>query len=123
MMTQLTGPYMAVTVMGGVVFVIVYGRLFEIMLYWLVAPLPLATITHQEHSQIAKGFLKMMAAVMLQGVLMLLCISIYAAISASLIDPANIDMYTSWNLVWPTALLIFTLIKSGSLAKRICGTF
>lgn len=121
--SQLILPYMAMTVMGGVVWVIVYGRAIEIMLLWLVAPIPIAAIPSQEFGQMAKGFLKTFAALMLQGVLMLLCVVIYGAISWSMVDPSNIDIYTTWNLIWPMAILIFTLTKTGGLAKRICGTF
>lgn len=116
-------PYTLTTIMGGIVYIIVYGRLFEIMLYWLIAPIPLSTLPSGEHSQIAKNFLKMMAAIMLQGVLMILCIVIYAQISITVSLPTNIDFFSIWNMIWPMALLIFALLKSGALAKRICGTF
>lgn len=116
-------PYTMTAIMGGIVYIIVYGRLFEIMIYWLIAPIPLSTLPSGEHSQIAKNFLKMMAAIMLQGVLMILCIVIYAQISITVSLPTTIDFFSIWNMIWPMALLIFALLKSGQLAKRICGTF
>ncbi len=122
-LAQMQGPYLAVTVMGGVIWIIVYGRLFEMMLYWLVAPLPLATLPSKEHSQIAKTYLKNFAAIMLQGVLMLLCVVIYSALSWSNVNTTTIDWYSTWNLIWPMAILIFALLKTGTMAKRMCGTF
>lgn len=122
-LAQMQGPYLAVTVLGGVIWIIVYGRLFEMMLYWLVAPLPLATLPSKEHSQIAKTYFKNFAAIMLQGVLMLLCVIIYTAMAWSNVSTTEIDWYSTWNLIWPMAILIFVLLKSGTMAKRMCGTF
>lgn len=122
-LAQMQGPYLAVTVMGGVIWIIVYGRLFEMMLYWLVAPLPLATLPSKEHSQAAKTYFKNFAAIMLQGVLMLLCVVIYSALSWNNVNTSTIDWYSTWNLIWPMAILIFALLKTGTMAKRICGTF
>lgn len=122
-LAQIQGPYLAVTVMGGVIWIIVYGRLFEMMLYWLVAPLPLATLPSKEHSQAAKTYFKNFAAIMLQGVLMLLCVVIYSALSWNNVNTSTIDWYSTWNLIWPMAILIFALLKTGTMAKRICGTF
>ena len=123
-MQQMMGPYIGVTILGGVIYVIVYGRIFEIILYWLVAPLPLATLPSNEYSQIAKNFFKSFAAVMLQGILMMICVAIYVAINWTLIsDPTTVDYTYSWDLLWPMVILIFALTKTGTLAKHICGTF
>ena len=123
----LTVPVIIMQLLGGVIWIIVYGRLFEIMLYWLVAPLPLATLPSHEYSQIAKGYLKSFAAVMLQGVLMMICMIIYSVMSLSVFSnsSAGFTDITSivWNQIWPAAILVFALIKCGNLAKRICGTF
>ena len=94
-LAQMQGPYLAVTVMGGVIWIIVYGRLFEMMLYWLVAPLPLATLPSKEHSQAAKTYFKNFAAIMLQGVLMLLCVVIYSALSWNNVNTSTIDWYST----------------------------
>ena len=106
-LAQMQGPYLAVTVMGGVI--------------WI--PLPLATLPSKEHSQAAKTYFKNFAAIMLQGVLMLLCVVIYSALSWNNVNTSTIDWYSTWNLIWPMAILIFALLKTGTMAKRICGTF
>ena len=103
------------------VVVIVYGRLFEIILYWIFAPIPFATLMHSEWSQVGKNFFKMFCALLLQGAMMLLCVAIYGI----LVKNTQIDASTeaAWKMLGYSAVLVFSLARTGNLAKRMLGTF
>lgn len=107
--------------MSLVVTVIVYGRMIEIVLYWVFAPIPFATFTHSEFGQIGKNFIKLFAAVLLQGAFMILCVALYSM----LINQHVIELSVNggWVLMSYSAVLIFTLVKTGSMSKKYLGTF
>lgn len=60
-----------------IVDVIVIARFIEIYIFFSVAAIPLATLAHEEHSNVAKSFLKSFAAVCLQGALILIVMSFF----------------------------------------------
>ena len=61
-----------------VVFVIVYGRMVEIYLLTSVAPVPMATMVNREIGSMGQNYLKSLCAVGFQGLLILVCVAIYA---------------------------------------------
>ena len=66
--------------LGIVIFVLVYGRMLEIYLLTSLAPIPMATISHREVGQIGQNYLRSLFAVGFQGMLILVCVAIYAEI-------------------------------------------
>ncbi len=101
-----------------VIFVIVYGRMVEIYLAVSLAPIPFATFGNREQSQIGQNYLRSLIALGFQGFLIMICVGIYAVLiqSAALSD----DIISSlWGVVGYTVLLVFTLFKTGSLAKSV----
>ncbi len=103
-----------------VVFVIVYGRMIEIYLLTSLAPLPMATLTNREMSGMGQNYLKSLLAVGFQGLLIMVCVAIYAVLVQSIAiggDPIG----AIWGAIGYTVLLCFTLFKTGSIAKSIFG--
>ena len=103
-----------------VVFVIVYGRMIEIYLLTSLAPLPMATMTNREMSGMGQNYLKSLLAVGFQGLLIMVCVAIYAVLVQSIAiggDPIG----AIWGAIGYTVLLCFTLFKTGSIAKSIFG--
>ena len=101
-----------------VIFIIVYGRMIEIYLTTSLAPIPLATFGNREQSQMGQNYLRSLAALGLQGLLILICVGIYSV----LISEAAIseDLIASlWGVVGYSVLLCFTLFKTGALARGI----
>ena len=118
---QLAPLQLIMAAMGVVVMVIVYGRLFEMIIYWIFAPIPLATLVSQEYSQIGKNFIKMFCAIMLQGAIMLLVVVLYTLLAKNAaVDPSYAGAF---QLVGYSAVLVFALVKTGSISKRMFGTF
>ncbi len=118
---ELIFVYFGIKIMKTAIFIIVYGRLFEIMLFWIVSPLPFATLVHNEHSQIGKNFIKMFLALVFQGVLIFLFVLMYSKLTQTIITD---DISGSvWQILGYSAILIFCLGKTGTISKRIFGTF
>ncbi|MDR1131722.1 MAG: hypothetical protein LBL15_04825, partial [Oscillospiraceae bacterium] len=101
-----------------VVFVIIYGRMVEIFLHTSLAPLPLAALTSRELGSMGQNYLKSLLAVGFQGLLIMVCVAIYAVLVQSVAisgDPIS----AVWSCVGFTVLLCFTLFKTGTIAKSV----
>lgn len=106
------------TALNIAVFVIVYGRMVEIYLLTSLAPIPFAVMSSKEHGGMGQNYLKTLCAVGFQGLLILVCVGIYAVLIQGIAvsgDPVG----AVWSAVGYTVLLAFTLFKTGSLAKSI----
>ncbi len=101
-----------------VIFVIVYGRMVEIYLMTSLAPIPFATFGNREQSQIGQNYLRSLIALGFQGFLILVCVGIYAVLIQSVSVSSDI-IASLWGIVGYTVLLVFTLFKTGSLAKSV----
>ncbi|MCC8067616.1 MAG: hypothetical protein LIO94_11050 [Clostridiales bacterium] len=100
------------------IFVIVYGRMIEIYLMTSLAPIPFATFGNREQSQIGMNYLRSLIALGFQGFLILVCVGIYAVLIQTVTISDDI-ISSLWGIVGYTVLLVFTLFKTGSLAKSV----
>jgi len=109
-----------VLILNIVVFIIVYGRMIEIYILTSLAPLPMATLTNREMSGMGHNYIKSLLAVGFQGLLIMVCVAIYAVLVQSIAiggDPIG----AIWGAIGYTVLLCFTLFKTGSVSKSIFG--
>jgi len=67
-----------------VVFVIVYGRMIEIYMLTSLAPIPFATMVNREIGGMGHNYFKSLLAVGFQGLLILVCVAIYAVLVQSI---------------------------------------
>lgn len=95
--------------------VIILGRIFELAVYTLIAPLPLATFAADSLRDIGKGFLKSYAAVSLQAVVLIIMFSAYTIIINSIPTLGFMD-----GLLRVLALAM-GVMQSGQWSKRICN--
>ncbi len=102
------------------VFIIVYGRFIEIYLTVSVAPIPLSTMANREWGSMGNNYLKALFAVAFQGFLIMICIAIYSVLLQGVTAAANIHIAVL-ETVGITALLCFTLLKTGGLSKSLFG--
>ena len=100
------------------VFIVVYGRMIEIYLTVSVAPIPFSTMANREWGQMGNNYLKSLFALAFQGFLIMVCVGIYAVLIQSITASGNIHI-AIWECAGLTALLCFTLLKSGAFAKGI----
>lgn len=119
--------FLAVFVVGIFILVMAYARMFEILIYLSVSPLAVAFLP-LENSGITKRFILNFAAVVLQGVIMLIIVMIYSSLVGALFETAETGL-SGWGLVASmagtmlvaTLTLITAIMKGGSLAKSALG--
>ena len=101
-----------------IIFIIVYGRMIEIYLMVILAPIPFATFANREQNQLGQNYLRSLLALGFQGFLILVCVAIYAVLvqSVAFSDDIIADI---WGVMGYTVLLCFTLFKTGTLAKSV----
>jgi hypothetical protein len=102
------------------IFIIVYGRMIEIYLTISVAPIPFSTMANREWGNIGTSYLKSLFALAFQGFLIMVCVAIYAVLLQSITVSDNIHA-SIWGVAAYTILLVFTLMKTSTLAKGIFG--
>lgn len=101
--------------------VIAYARIFEIMVYISISPLPCAFLP-MEHSRIPVKFFCGFAGVCLQGVFMAISIKMYVVLCGAVLE--NIADGTSvwnviYNLVIGSVVCLMAVIKSGQWANKV----
>ena len=106
--------------LGIVIFVIVYGRMLEIYMLTSLAPVPVATLANRELGGMGQNYLKSLFAVGFQGLLILVCVGIYAVLIQGIATGCD-PIGAIWGIIGYTVLLCFMLFKTGSIAKSIFG--
>ena len=104
--------------LSAIIFVIVYGRMVEIYLMVSLAPIPFATFGNHEQSHTGQNYLRSLFALGFQGFLIMICVGIYTVLIQNLSFSDNI-ISSIWGVMGYTVLLVFTLFKTGSLAKSV----
>ena len=113
-------PYfIALKAMAIMIFVITIGRTFELGIYTLLAPLPMATFASETTHDIAKNFIKKYVAVILQVAVILVMFGIYKALKVYIGE--TIIGGQKWMQFVAFMSLGLGIMKSGAWAKSICG--
>jgi len=110
----------AIQAISIVIMLVVYGRMFEIYVYSSVSAIPFATIGNKEWGQIGTNYIKGLFALGLQGLILMVCLGIYAV----LVKTINFtDIHTSIFMVLGYAVLLgLMMLKSGTLAKSVMNS-
>ena len=107
-------------IMSVLITVVLYGRMIEIYLMTSLAPIPFATSVNREVGHMGHNYFKSLFAVGFQGMLIMVCVAIYAVLVQSIATDGDM-MNAIWTCVGYTVLLCFVLFKTGSLSKSIFG--
>ena len=107
-----------IMVMSIAIFIIVWGRMIEIYVTVSVAPIPFSTMANREWGGMGTNYLKSLFALAFQGFLIMLCVAIYAVLISNVAAADNIHG-AIWSVAGYTALLVFILLKSGSVSKSV----
>lgn len=127
---------MGIKVCGLVVVVIAYGRVFEILIYLLVSPVPCAFFplgngNGDGISRISTRFFKSFIAVCLQGLMMYMCIQLFGDIVNNAISTKIANTLASgassatmvsdlcYDMILFSIVLVMAVAKCGSWAKSI----
>ena len=112
-------PYfLVIKAIAYIIFVIVIGRVFELSIYTIFAPLPLATFASETSHDVAKNFIKNYIATVLQIAVIVVMFLIYAGMTKYIAD-----MFPSTKMLQVIILISLGLgvVKSGAWSKKICG--
>lgn len=126
---------MAILICGLIIQVIAYGRIFELYVYLVVSPLPMAFLPLGNGNgdgvhRITTKFLKNFIAVCLQGVMMIIVIRVFDVVIGNTIinalteAAANTDVNAAvtdliYTMLLGAIALVMAVIKCGSWAKSI----
>ena len=110
----------AMPVMSTVIFVITYGRMLEIYMLTSLAPIPVATLSNRELGGTGQNYLRSLFAVGFQGLLILVCVAIYAVLIQGIATGGD-PIGAIWGAMGYTVLLTFMLFKTGGIAKSVFG--
>lgn len=125
---------MGIKICGLLVMVMSYGRVFEILIYLLVSPLPVAFACYNEGNdgiaRITMKFIKGFIAVCLSGLMMFMCIRLFGTIiatkfadlvsaSASTATGSALVADLCYDMILFTIVLVMAVAKCGSWAKQI----
>jgi len=103
--------------------VVTLGRVFELMVYTITAPISMSTFASSATSDVGKSFVKSYCAVCLQAfVLVVMFITFRQLLPAVIQQVSAISGYGSAVALLLTITLGMGVLKSGSWAKKICGT-
>ena len=109
---------LTMTALNIVIFVIVYGRMIEIYMLTSLAPLPVATLANRELGGAGQNYLRSLFAVGFQGMLILVCVGIYAVLIQSIAGGGD-PIGAIWGTIGYTVLLCYCLFKTGSIARSV----
>ena len=110
----------AMPVMSIVIFVITYGRMLEVYMLTSLAPIPVATLSNRELGGTGQNYLRSLFAVGFQGLLILVCVAIYAVLIQGIATDGD-PIGATWGAMGYTVLLTFMLFKTGGIAKSVFG--
>ena len=105
---------LTMTALNIVIFVIIYGMLTSL------APLPVATLANRELGGAGQNYLRSLFAVGFQGMLILVCVGIYAVLIQSIAGGGD-PIGAIWGTIGYTVLLCYCLFKTGSIARSVLG--
>lgn len=105
-------------ILAAVIFVIINGRMIEIYLMVSMAPIPFSTFGNKEQSMMGQNYVRSLFALGFQGFLIMVCVGIYAVLIQSVAFSSDI-IGSLWKVMGFTILLVFTLFKTGAVAKSI----
>ena len=108
------------TALNIIIFVLVYGRMIEIYLLTSLAPIPVATLSNREIGGTGQNYLKSLFAVAFRGMLILVCVAIYAVLIQGIATSGD-PIGAVWGAIGYTVLLCFMLFKTGGIAQRVFG--
>ena len=101
--------------------IIVIGRVFELVIYTIIAPIPLSTLACDGLTDIGKGFLYSYAAVCVQAIVLMIMFMAYSLLHGFLDNMTSLNAVTGWRGLIEVFTLALGVMQSGSWAKRICG--
>jgi len=109
-----------VWVISIVIMVILFGRMLEIYIYISIAPLPFAAFGNKELSSMSQNYVKGLLAVAFQAFFIMVVVGIYARLITTIGTSGDVNQ-TMFHVAISTLVLLFVLLKTGTISKSIFG--
>ena len=110
-----------ITVLSFVMILTVYSRMFKLMIYAAIAPIPLSAFAGEPTSNIGKNFLRSYAGVCLEGAVIALACIIFSAMASAppAVDP-NVSAVTAvWSYISELVFNLLVLVGAVKMSDRI----
>ncbi len=122
-LTKLHPLFLIMKAIAYIIFVVVIGRVFELTVYTIFAPLPLATFASETSHDVAKSFIKNYIATVIQVAVIAIMFILYSAMNTYIISWMTANHFSSTKLINFVILCVLGLgvVKSGTWSKKICG--
>lgn len=107
-----------------IVILVTAGRMIEILVYMCGAPIPFATMTNREWSNVGFSYIKNIFALALQAFFIVIILAIYMILyNTAVTEPKILTGITGsiFSCLCYGVICCFMLLKTGSIAKSICG--
>jgi hypothetical protein len=104
--------------------IIITARFIELYVYFVIAPIPLATFPSEDMSQIGKNFLKSFAAVSIQGTLIFIVLSFFPLLFTVdlFAHSTDGDLFAAlFGVLSYAIVLLMAIFATGKWAKSICN--
>lgn len=122
-------PLWAVTLIGGLFITVlsfimimsVYGRFFRLYLYTAIAPIPLSSFAGEPSQNIGRSFLKLYAAVCLEGAIVVLACIIFSLFASSppVVDPDAAAVTMVWSYIGELIFNMLVLVGAVKMSDRV----
>ena len=117
------GPLLGLWLQSSIIGVTMWALniiMIEIYLLTSLSPIPVATLANRELGHTGQNYLRSLFAVGFQGMLILVCVAIYAVLVQGIATGGD-PIGAIWGTVGYTVLLCYMLFKTGSISQRIFG--
>ncbi len=127
LLTMVSSYFMSISngLINLIAWVISVGRLMEIYFVISVSSLPFATLTSGRYSNTGDNYIKTVISLGIQGMFMVLAVAFYStyvnSISGELFAGIGQSNYAGFKLLGAGVLLVFTLLKTKSIANSVVG--
>ena len=105
-----------------IMIIVLASRMIEIFMYLAVAPVPIATMMHNEWGQIGKNWIRSVCALGFQGLFIVIALSIFQTLFSNvtnkLAEGGDVMMQMVILMGYSLALC-FTVLKTGGISKSV----
>lgn len=110
----------ALKIIQVIIQVIMIGRMIEIYMYCSIGPLPFSTLMNREWGAIGQNYIKTLAALAFQGLMMFISVAIYNVliVGVTITDDLQASL---WQVIVYSVVLAYSLFKTSTLTKSIFG--
>ncbi len=114
-------PIIVLQLAGIIIKVMAYARMFEFFVLVAISPIASSFLPYKGTSDITKKFILSVVSVLLQGLVMLISIQIYAKLMENFTPDVNSTLTLLLQTTTMSCVLLMAITSSGKWAKQVVG--